>query len=85
MIYSLILVAIDSKSDYGWGERKKKIPHSLGIQSKFPVLIGKHDWLGKKKKSYFFKLCSYHSWFGVAIATEGIGKGELSRSHNPES
>lgn len=68
----------------GEREKKKKSPTRLEF-SQFPVLIGKHDWLGKKKKSYFFKLCSYHSWFGVAIATEGIGKGELSRSHNPES
>lgn len=49
MIYSLILVAIDSESDL-WlerGEEKKKILHLLGIQAKVSVLIEKHGWLGK--------------------------------------
>lgn len=57
----------------------KKIPYSLGIQAKVSVLIEKHDWLEKKKKSYFFKVYSYHSWFGVAIATKGLGgRGTVS-------
>lgn len=45
----------------------------LGIQAKVPLLIEKHGWPGK---SHIFKVYSYHSWFGVAIATEGLRVGE---------
>lgn len=44
MIYSLILVAIDSKSDLGLQREKF---HSLRIQAQVPVPRAKHGWLGK--------------------------------------
>lgn len=76
MIYSLILVAIDS--------RENKNP-PLAWNSGKGSAIDREAWPARKK-SYFFKVYSYHSWFGVAIATEGLRVGgELKRSQAPES